>query len=94
MNPDLYDNFILMRNKFYPIDKIPKIFSEFVDHEEMLNTLKEMEITTEIKDENDRTWVFLLTDIKPLIIFPLYQLTKIKDVLKSKGEESNQVRSR
>ena len=88
LNPDLYDNFILMRNKFYPIDKIPKIFSEFVDHEEMLKTLKEMDITTEIKDENDRTWVFLLTDIKPLIIFPLYQLTKIKDVLKSKGEES------
>ena len=54
----------------------------------MLKTLKEMDITTEIKDENDRTWVFLLTDIKPLIIFPLYQLTKIKDVLKSKGEES------
>jgi len=32
--------------------------------------------------------LFLLTDIKPLIIFPLYQLRKIKEVLKSKGEDS------
>jgi len=29
LNPDLYDNFILMRNQFYPKDKIPKIFGCF-----------------------------------------------------------------
>ncbi len=87
LNPDIYDFFVLMRNKYYPLDKMPKIFSEFADTETILNDLKELNILTEIKDKGDRSWLFLLTDIKPFIIFPEYLLPKIREAYKSKNKD-------
>lgn len=83
LNPDLYDNLVLMRNKFYPSDKIPNIFSEFVNVSEILDDLKDFNIITEITDKTGRNWIFLLTDIKPIIFFPEFLLLKIRDAYKT-----------
>ena len=83
LSPDAYDFFILMRHNHYPMDKIPKIFSEFAVTEILLEDLKNLNIITEITDENDRNWICLLTEIKPLIIFPEYLLPKIRAAYKS-----------
>ncbi|MFW9973409.1 MAG: hypothetical protein ACFFDF_24710, partial [Candidatus Odinarchaeota archaeon] len=40
LNPDVYDFFVLMRHNHYPLDKIPKIFSEFAVTEILLDDLK------------------------------------------------------
>ena len=85
LNPDVYDFFILMRSNHYPLDKIPKIFSEFAVTEILLDNLKKLNVITEIKDENKRSWICLLTDIKPLTIFPEYLLPKIREAFR--GEE-------
>jgi hypothetical protein len=78
LNPDVYDFFVLMRHNHYPMDKIPKIFSEFAVTEILLDDLKSLNIITEVVDENDRKWICLLTDIKPLIVFPEFLLPKIR----------------
>jgi len=83
LNPDVYDFFVLMRHNHYPMDKIPKIFSEFAVTEILLDDLKDLNIITEVVDENDRKWICLLTDIKPLIVFPEYLLPKIRAVYKN-----------
>ncbi len=78
LSPDAFDFFVLMRHNHYPLDKIPKIFSEFAVTELLLDDLKDINIITEISDKNDRKWICLLTEIKPLIIFPEYLLPKIR----------------
>ncbi|MFX1476794.1 MAG: hypothetical protein ACFFCI_01560 [Promethearchaeota archaeon] len=78
LSPDAYDFFVLMRHNHYPMDKIPKIFSEFAVTEILLDDLKELNIITEIVDDTDRKWICLLTEIKPLIVFPEYLLPKIR----------------
>ncbi|MDX1797482.1 MAG: hypothetical protein R3255_02425 [Candidatus Lokiarchaeia archaeon] len=83
LNPDVYDFFVLMRHNHYPLDKIPKIFSEFAVTEILLDDLKKLNIITEVVDDNDRKWICLLTDIKPLIIFPEYLLPKIREAYKN-----------
>ena len=83
LNPDVYDFFVLMRHNHYPLDKIPKIFSEFAVTEILLDDLKDLNIITEIKDDKKRSWILLLTDIKPLIIFPEYLLPKIREAFKN-----------
>jgi hypothetical protein len=83
LSPDAYDFFILMRHNHYPLDKIPKIFSEFAVTEILLDDLKSLNLISEIIDDNDRKWICLLTDIKPLIIFPEYLLPKIRDAYKT-----------
>ena len=89
LKPDMYDLFSLMRNKFYPLDKIPNIFSEFADVDLILDELKNLKVITEIKDENNRSWIFLLTDIKPLMFFPEYLLIKIRDACKTTDKHKN-----
>lgn len=71
-----------MRQNFYPIDKIPKVFSDFAVTEILLDNLKKLNIITEIKDVEDRDWILLLTDIKPLVIFPEYLLPFIRKKFK------------
>ena len=88
LNPDVYDFFILMRHNHYPLDKIPKIFSEFAVTEILLDDLKKLNIITEVIDENDRKWICLLTDIKPLILFPEYLLPKIRAAYKNQETDS------
>ncbi|MFX1317401.1 MAG: hypothetical protein ACFE9T_16180 [Promethearchaeota archaeon] len=83
LNPDVYDFFVLMRHNHYPLDKIPKIFSEFAVTEILLDDLKNLNIITEIKDDKKRSWILLLTDIKPLIIFPEFLLPKIREAFKN-----------
>ena len=87
LNPDVYDFFVLMRSNHYPLDKIPKIFSEFAVTEILLDNLKKLNIITEIKDENKRSWILLLTDIKPLTIFPEYLLPKIRAVYRKEDAD-------
>jgi hypothetical protein len=83
LNPDVYDFFVLMRSNHYPLDKIPKIFSEFAVTEILLDNLKKLNIITEIKDENKRSWICLLTDLKPLTIFPEFLLPKIREAYRN-----------
>ena len=61
LKPDLYDFLLLMRNNYYPLDKVPKILSEWADFEEilqewtdlgLLETLKVREIS-DLKEEKD-----------------------------------------
>jgi hypothetical protein len=87
LNPDVYDFFILMRHNHYPLDKIPKIFSEFAVTEILLDDLKKLNIITEVTDSNDRKWICLLTDVKPLIIFPEYLLPKIRAAYKNQDTD-------
>jgi len=87
LNPDIYDFFVLMRHNHYPLDKIPKIFSEFAVTEILLDDLKDLNIITEIKDDKKRSWILLLTDIKPLIIFPEYLLPKIRESFKNQDTD-------
>ncbi|MHA1805535.1 MAG: hypothetical protein ACTSU4_13540, partial [Promethearchaeota archaeon] len=88
LDPDIYDNIALMRSKFYPRDKIPNVFSDFADTEKMLERLKEMDIITEIRDNKNRQWLFLMCDIKPIIIFPEYLMPKIREAYKGEKKES------
>jgi predicted SnoaL-like aldol condensation-catalyzing enzyme len=87
LNPDIYDFFILMRSNHYPLDKIPKVFSEFAITEILLDNLKKLNIITEIKDENKRSWILLLTNIQPITIFPEFLLPKIREAYRKEDEE-------
>ena len=89
LNPDVYDFFVLMKHNHYPLDKIPKIFSEFAVTEILLEDLKKLNIITELVDNNDRKWICLLTDIKPLIIFPEFLLPKIRAAYKNEDDDGS-----
>ena len=90
LNPDIFDFFSLLRNNFYPLDKIPKIFSDFAVTEILLDNLKKLNIITEIEDVEDKekkTWILLLTDIEPLIAFPEYLLPNIRKAFRTEINE-------
>lgn len=87
LNPDIYDFFALLRNNFYPLDKIPKIFSDFAVTEILLDNLKKLDVITEIKDDEDKTWIFLLTEIEPLIVFPEFLLPNIREAFKTEEKK-------
>ena len=87
LNPDIYDFFMLMRSNHYPLDKIPKVFSEFAITEILLDNLKKLNIITEIKDENKRSWILLLTNIQPITIFPEFLLPKIREAYRKEEED-------
>jgi len=87
LNPDIYDFFILMRSNHYPLDKIPKVFSEFAITEILLDNLKKLNIITEIKDENKRSWILLLTNVQPITIFPEFLLPKIREAYRTEEED-------
>jgi len=70
LNPDTYDFILLMRENFYPKDKIPKIFSAFAVTDIMLDNLMELNVITEIKDHSGRSWIALLTDLRSLLVPP------------------------
>lgn len=82
LNPDIYDFFLLMRNHYYPTKKIPKIFSEFAVTEVLIKNLMDLGILTQIEDEEGEEWILLLTDLKPITIFPEYLLPKIREAYK------------
>ena len=87
LNPDIYDIFAMLRNKFYPRDKLPNIFSEFANIDMMLEDLIKLNIVTDIKDQKGRIWLFLLSDIAPVIFFPEYLLNNIKEAYHNKDSK-------
>ena len=84
LNPDTYDFFVLLRENYYPLKKIPKIFSEFVDSEFIIDRLDYLNVITKIKDKKGEIWICLLTDIEPLITFPEFIIPKIQSLFDSK----------
>jgi hypothetical protein len=82
LNPDVFDFYRLMQSNFYPLKKIPKILSEFVDFQFVIDTLEYLNIITKLKDKEGEEWVILLTEIVPLIFFPEYLLEKVKESYK------------
>jgi len=87
LDPDLFDFYTLMSNNFYPLDKLPKIFSDFVDSEFVVNTMDNLGVITKVKDKENKLWVILLTKIDPLISFPEYLLNNLKEQFLAKDEE-------
>jgi len=80
LNPDMYDFIDLLKTNYYPLDKLPKILSDFIDLDTVLSTLKEMNIIAIVEDddkEEKQKWVVLLTEIQPIITFPEYLLPEI-----------------
>jgi len=94
LNPDIYDFFALLRSNYYPLDKIPKVFSDFAVTDILLDNLKKLKIITEIPlkeklegEDQERKWIALLTDIEPLVIFPEYILPFIRKTFKDPEEK-------
>ena len=85
VNPDKYDYIVLLREKPYPISKIPKGPGEsFETVRSFIDQLKEAKILTTIADKNDE-WVLLLTDTIADTFFPEYLIENIrKDVAEKK----------
>ena len=76
----MYDFIDLLKTNYYPLDKLPKILSDFIDLDTVLSTLKEMNIIAVIGDDNKeekQKWVMLMTEIQPIITFPEYLLPEI-----------------
>jgi len=89
LNPDCFDFYSLMTNNYYPLDKLPKIFSEFVDSKSIIEIMLKLNLITTIKDKKGKSWVTLLTEIKPLVSFPEYLLVKVRDLYRSKSKDEN-----
>lgn len=83
LSPDIYDLFAVLKQKFYPRDKIPNIFSEFADIDLILDDMIQLKMITELKDLKGKEWLLLLTDIEPIIFFPEYILENIKNAVHS-----------
>ena len=78
VNPDKYDYIVLLREKPYPINKIPKGPGEsFETVRGFIEELIEAKIVTLIKDKDDE-WVLLLTDTIADTFFPEYLIEKIR----------------
>ncbi len=87
LKPDLYDFLILMRNNYYPLDKVPKILSEWADFNAILKEWTELSVlnTLTVEDpKKKREWLVLLADPKPLIFFPEYILPNIRKAYREK----------
>jgi hypothetical protein len=87
LNPDCFDFYSLMVNNYYPLDKLPRIFSEFVDSKSIVEILTKLNIITTLKDKKGKSWVALLTEIKPLISFPEYLLVKVRDLYRTEKKD-------
>jgi hypothetical protein len=86
--PDVFDFYSLMTKSYYPLDKLPRVFSEFVDTKFVVDTLLNLNVITTIKDKDERPWVLLFTEVKPLTSFPEYLVLKIKDSYLSKTRKN------
>ncbi|MHA1669288.1 MAG: hypothetical protein ACTSV5_01790 [Promethearchaeota archaeon] len=84
VNPDKYDYIVLLREKPYPISKIPKGPGEsFETVRGFIDELKEARIITTIKNKDDE-WVLLLTDTIADTFFPEYLIEKIRKNIEDK----------
>ncbi|MHA1148064.1 MAG: hypothetical protein ACTSR8_07435 [Promethearchaeota archaeon] len=84
LKPDIYDFLALMRSNYYPMDKIPKILSEWADFTTILDTWIELKVLTKIKDDKKKEWLILLADLQPYVFFPEYILPKIRNAYKKR----------
>lgn len=87
LNPDTYDFFRLLRKNYYPLKKLPKIFSDFVDSKFLMDRMEYLKISCVLKDKPGEEWVVLLTDIKPIIAFPEFLLPKLRSAVKTTDKE-------
>jgi len=87
LDPDLFDFFALLKEKYFPAEKIPKISSEFSNSTDLLNELKKGDVICSLK-EKETEWYALLGEITPIVVFPEYIVSKIKDrvVVQALGE--------
>ncbi|MFX1281173.1 MAG: hypothetical protein ACFFA3_17615 [Promethearchaeota archaeon] len=79
-NPDKYDYITLLRERSYPLNKLPRGPGESI--EQLGGFLRSMEQDNIIKiltDEKDTQWVFLLTDITTDTFYPEYMIEKIRN---------------
>jgi len=86
INPDLFDYISLLREKPYPINKLPKGPGEsFEKVKEFLIVLEKDKVIAVLKDEKDMVWVFLLTDLIAQTFYPEYLIENIsKAVIETK----------
>ena len=87
LNPDCFDFYSLMTNNYYPLDKLPRIFSEFVDSKSIVDIMLKLNLITQVKDKKGKFWVILLTGVKPLIAFPEYLLLKVRDLYRTENKD-------
>ncbi|TFG21056.1 MAG: hypothetical protein EU533_05695 [Promethearchaeota archaeon] len=79
LNPDKYDFIVLLRERPYPLNKLPKSPSDsFLDTRALLESLEKDQIVKILKDKRDIEWVFLFTDISTDTFFPEYILENIR----------------
>ncbi|MHA1932221.1 MAG: hypothetical protein ACW96X_06750 [Promethearchaeota archaeon] len=79
MNPDKYDYITLLRERAYPLNKIPRGPGESL--QEVGGFLKNMEddhIIIVLKDEKETEWVLLFTDVVAHTFYPEYLIEKIR----------------
>ena len=79
LNPDKYDFIVLLRDRPYPLNKLPKSPADsFLDTRSLLESLEKVQIVKVFKDKRDIEWVFLFTDISVDTFFPEYMLENIR----------------
>jgi hypothetical protein len=79
INPDKYDFIILLRERAYPLNKIPKGPGESMEEvSEFLRGLEKDNILKFLRDEKGALWVFLLTDVATKTFYPEYMIDKIR----------------
>jgi hypothetical protein len=89
--PDCFDFYKLMKNNYYPTSKLPKIFSDFVDTDFVLDLLEYLNIITLIEDDEGEEWVLLFADLEPFIIFPEYSLPQLIEAYKEEEKQEEQI---
>ena len=78
INPDIFDYVILLREKPYLINKLPKGPGESFDQiKKVLIGLESDKVIAVLKDEDDMAWVFLLTDLIAQTFYPEYLIENI-----------------
>jgi len=88
LDPDMFDFLGLLKEKYFPMEKIPKITSEFASSKQVLEELRDGGVVAFLRDPDTRAdWIVLLGEITPLVVFPEYVVGKIKDRVASKGQE-------
>ena len=79
LDPDKYDFISLLRERTYPLNKLPKAPGESVEQVgNLLKTMENDQIIKFIKDSKDTIWVFLLTDIVAHTFYPEYLIENIR----------------
>ncbi len=79
INPDIFDFIVLLRNKPYPLPKLPKSPRDaIVKVQDLLDQMEKDKLIIKIKDEAGVPWVFLLSDVAVNQFYPNYMVDKIR----------------